>query len=461
MSHDAKPTSMRKRWLHIASAVAILALVGVWWTGALALWPRYQAQEAVREGRLDDAELYVRRALWIDGGSAESYFLLARIERKAGMLQEFTETLQSAIEHGLSVDLADRERLLAQAQSGQIAETQAELDYWLLHGDDKDGPELLEAYVNGCLISARLQQAAALIDGWEEVYPDDPQPNYFRGRMMMFSRAHEQAVEQFRSALQKRPGHFAAAYLLGQVLVLQNKVEEALEYFQQSSEGIRDNAAARIAAAKALRTLGRVDEAREILQEVVLLPDDDIRRSYRRVGDRFEGAPAHFELGNLESTLGNHAVALPLLEAAVRANPRDLTARYAYGISLRGVGRIDEAATELAAVSEARAALVEVDQLADRVAADPSLVDERVRIGELYMTHESQLTGEYWLKSALVRDPGNSRAHELLADYYDQRALDDDAYAGLADYHRQMANAGRGATTTENGFPSPAAPDAS
>ncbi len=438
MAPEAPRTRRPRRWLHLIAGIAVVGLVAIWWTGALAIWPRHQAQQAIHEGRLDEAETLIRRALWIDGGSAESYFLLARIQRKLGSLPEFVDSLDEAVEQGLSRERAERERLLAQAQSGQIAETQAELDYWLLHAEDAEGPELLEAYVNGCLVSARLNEAGVLIDGWEEAFPADPQPNYYRARMLMYTREHEQAAEQLRRALEKRPEHHAAAYLLGQVLIQQNKIDEALVYFQQSTE-MHYNAAPLIAEAKTLRTLGRVDEARTVLQGVIELPEEELRLSYRRVGDRYEGAPAHFELGNLESALGNHEAALPFLEEALRANPRDLTARYAYGISLRGVGRVDEAAVELATVSDARQELVEVDGLADRVAADPTLVEERVRIGELYLTYESQLTGEYWLKTALVRDPDNPRAHALLATLYEERAREDDDYAGLAAYHRQMA----------------------
>jgi tetratricopeptide (TPR) repeat protein len=231
----------------------------------------------------------------------------------------------------------------------------------------------------------------------------------------------------------------------------QNRPQDALEQFRQC-ESMKYNAAPRIGEARALRSLGEVDEARRILEAVVTLSREDVRRSFQRVGDRFEGAPAKLELGTLESASGRYKQALPWLDAAVRANPRDLSARHAWGIALRGVGRNDEAARELAAVREARIALREVDRLADLIHKNPDLVDERVRIGELYLKYESQLTGEFWLNTALARDPRNKRARELLAELYESRAADDPAYRPLAEHHRQLADESpERSETDENG----------
>lgn len=440
MSPEARRSTKRRR-LHVISVVAIVALVAVWWTGGFGIWPRRQAMRAIAAGRLDEAESWIRRALLLDRGSAESYFLLARIQRRQGQLREFDESLRRASARGLARQRADKERLLAQAQSGQIEPIQSQLDEFLIRGDS-DGREVFEAYVNGCLAAARLDEAALLIDGWERTFPDDPQPNYYRGRLLKHYQQYERAAEQFERALEKRPDHYAAVYLLGQLLLLQNRTQQALVLFQQC-DAVRYNAAARIAQAKALRALGRIDEARSLLESVVQLPEEQVRLSFQRVGDRYEGAPAHFELGSLESTAGRYEAALRWLDEAVRANPQDLSARYARGIALRGVGRAEEAAQEFQAVIEARRALREVDRLADLVSSDPTLVEERVRIGELYLTYESKKTGEYWLKTALARDPHHARAHELLARYYQERSGDDAAYTGLAEHHRRLADNSR------------------
>lgn len=427
----------RRKRLFLLTGAVIAVVAITWWSGALAAWPRRQAEEAIRANDLDGAEVHIRRAIRRNPGSADSWFLLARIQRKQGLLDEFARSLDRAASRGLDHRRAEKERLLAKAQSGDVASVQTQLDDMLIRGD-ADGREVLEAYVNGCLKAARMPQAETLIDGWINEFPDDAQPYYYNGRLLMFYGRNDAAEKQFLAALERVPEHHASAYLLGKILMQENRPQEALERFEQC-DSMKYNAAPRIAQARAMRTIGRVDDARRILEQVVQLPAEDVRQSFRRVGDRYEGAPAHLELGGLELAAGRHEKALPWLDAAVRANPHDLAARHALGIALRGAGRAEDGARELKTVREARAALREVDRLADMVQANPALVDERVRIGELYLMYESQLTGEYWLKTALVRDPDHQRAHRLLADYYEERARENPAYDRLARLHRQKA----------------------
>ncbi len=386
---------------------------------------------------LDQAETLVGYAILIGPPSVDDYILLARIQRKQGNLDAFDRSLKRASELGAGPRLIEIERLLAQAQSGRIEGIQNQLDKLLVKGES-DGQEVLEAYVNGCLASARLKQAETLISGWEKAFPTDCQPSYFRGRLMMFYGKNNEAATAFKSTLSTQPKHFPAAYLLGQILMQENRPDEALIQFRLSNK-MSHNAASRIAEAKALRSLGRVDEARDVLQETVLLSREQTRKSFQRVGDRYEGLPAQMELGNLELAVNNYAAAIQWLDEVVIENPGDLSSRHARGIALRGAGRTEEAARELQAVKDARIALREVDRLGDLVNKNPDLVDERVRIGELYLTHESKLTGEYWLKTALARNPDHQRAHQLLSELYETYAKQDDRYAAVAEYHRQRS----------------------
>jgi tetratricopeptide (TPR) repeat protein len=421
----------------------ILLLLGVlglcWWGGVLAWWPRSQARAALEVGHLDEAETWLRRAVRLAPADEHSQFLLARVQRKQGDLARFERSLQRAVGLGLDADLAQKERILAQAQAGGVGAVGRQLDQMLIQGGI-DGGEVLEAYINGCLKEARLKQAAALIEGWMQTTPDDPRPYYFAGRLQLHYGNSEKAQESFGQALAREPELHAAAYLVGQILLQQNRPEEALQQFSQAGR-MTYNSAPLVGRARALRSLGRVDEARQVLEEVVARPEHDVRTSFQRVGDRYEGAVAAFELGSLESAVGNHESALKWLDVAVEANPRDLSARHARGIALRSVGRSGEAAAELEAVREARLALREVDRLADLIDRNPQLVDERVRIGELYLRHESLLTAEFWLKSALTLRPDSPRAHARLAELYEQRAGENAAYQALAEQHRREAGA--------------------
>ena len=438
MANKTKNPKPQRRGLRFWIPFVIIVGIFLWWIGTFSAVPRILAQRALEEHNLDKAEAMIRNAIRIGPKIAGDQILLARVLRKQGNHGAFDEALQQALALGADQQTTDVERLLAQAQSGSLDKIRARLDGLLISGG-ADDRELLEAYVNGCLASARLPEAETLLTGWASSFPDDAQPRYYRGRLLMFYGQNQKAAEEFRAALKQNPGHHPAAYLLGQILTQENRPADALESFRSAGSMIY-NAAPRIGEAKALRSLGRVDEARNILQSVTEMQPGRIRKSYHRVGDRYEGLPAHLELGNLELADDQYEQALRWLDPAVEANSGDLSARHARGIALRGAGRSEEAARELEAVRAARLALREVDRLADLVDSNPDLIEERVRIGEIYLTHESKLTGEYWLKTALARDATHRRAHQLLADLYYSRAVEDDRYAKLAEHHRLHAD---------------------
>ena len=437
MSEPPTPRRSRKSLLLKGAVFSVIVLGGIWWAGLLGIWPRHQAEQAIKSHRLDSAEQSIRQAIHIEGRTAENLFLLARVLRKQGAMDEFQSSLKQAYDLGIDRKRIEAELLLAQAQAGQIQPIQQQLDDLLIHGGTDD-EEVLEAYVNGCLVAARLGQAETLIDGWVRAMPETAQPYYYRGRLMLFYRKMTQAREALTKALEIEPQHCAAAYALGTVLVEENRLDDALQMFQLASQ-TRYNAAARVQVAKTLVDLARSDEAREILKQVLQEPEDDVRRGFQRLGERYEGNPAALVLGDLCMNAGDYQQAYQWLQQAVAANPGDLTARHSLGLVLRGIGETEAAAAELKAVSEAREALQEVDRLVDLVSTNQELVAERVRVGELYLKYESKLTGEYWLKSALTRDPENQRAHELLAEYYAEKARTDPRYDEQARHHRTMA----------------------
>ncbi|MHC4876421.1 MAG: tetratricopeptide repeat protein [Planctomycetota bacterium] len=412
MAEYSNNLTMRQRAFR-GGVLLFTILLGAWWCGAAGFWPRREARLALDAHRLDDAEKMVRRAIQFEGETRENLLLLARVTRKQGELSRFRQILDQAEQAGADQEQIVAEVILAQAQSGDIDAVQSQLDAMLI-GGGTDDEEVLEAYVNGCLTAARISQAETLITGWIKTFPESAQPHYYNGRLLLYQERTAEAAAALKKALAAKPDHYAAAYVLGKVLAEDSQHEDALRQFEQALN-VTYNAAARIEYARMLTMLARTDEAREILLDVAELDQDAVRISYRRVGDRFEGHPAARALGSLELAAGDHAAALRWLDMAVNANPGDLDARHQRGLALRGVGRTDEAVEELNRVSEARAALREVDRLVDLIETQPGLVEERVRIAELYITHESKLTGEYWLRTALVRDPDHGKALSLLA----------------------------------------------
>lgn len=434
----------RKWFLPIASLLIPLLLVLAWSLGSFGYAAHADAQAALRAHRIDYAEQRVLTAMSRGMSSGETYFLLARIKRKQGDLDGLRENLDKAEAAGVSRDRIEGERLLARAQAGFIPQLELELDA-LLRGSGIEPDEVFEAYVNGCLAAARLEDAENLLGAWKQQSPLSAQANYFDARYLLFYGRTEEAARRLKRALELEPRHYCAAYLLAKVYAARNNPQQALPHFEHALQ-MTYSACVQIEYAKSLRVLGQLDEARQVLRQVTALSRDVLEKGFQRVGERFEGAPAHLELGQLELAANHAEAARGLLEVAVREDQNDLAARHAYGLALRAVGETAKAARELEAVREARKALREVDHLADLVEADADLVEERVKIGELYMKYGSKLTAVYWLKTALARDPAHGRAHELLAGYYTEKAAKDADFQQLADFHARLAsmNSARG-----------------
>lgn len=431
---------MRRRaaW---AAACAALALVLCWASGGFA-WVLHQWMARALAARdyeaADDALGWVRR-LRVE--TPHTSYWEARLRRKQLRIADVPELLQAAARGGVDADLIRREAVLLRAQTGDLGPVRQELNL-LLSRAGEDGPEICEAYVNGCFIAGEFDLATTILAHWQADYPRDPQPHYARGRYFEFLGRTQEGVDEFQSALEKEPEHWPARYNLGRALLALGRAEEALNALAPSAR-MRNNAAPEWRRAQALRALGRNDECRAILEELVRRRDEDIRASFVRVGEPERGRPIELELGAFLVSAGEHSAALSWLDRALEAEPRNLEARWARGLALRGLGRDEEAASEMADVERVRLLLKETDHLVDEVMQHPEEphVEECTQIGATYLKHAEARKGEFWLRTALNRDATYAPAHALLADYYAELARTEPAYQHLAERHRLAAGA--------------------
>lgn len=414
--------------------VVALGLAGfAWRTGSLGVRMVAAAKDAIATRNLDLAEEKTRDALrWAP--TASNRFLLARVLRKKGDIEAFAEALKAAEHAGVDPFDVELEAALSYAQSGRINQVESLL-FAAIESRSEAAEEAFEAYVNGCLFSARLDEASSAISEWITVFPQSANAHFYDGRLRSFYGQSQQAKTSFEKALAIRPNHFPAAYLLGAIAEGSNDHEEALRLFRVSS-GLRHNAAARLGEARVLRSIGSVEAARQVLESLLTLSSDTLSTGFKRYGERYEGDPVRRELGSLEVAAGNYTKAHELLDRAIEANPRDLAAMQARGLAHRGMGNNDLAAKDLETVREIRKSLRDVDRLVDLIGKNPEVVDERVEVGRIYVEYGSKLTGEYWLKSALSRDPDCLEAHRLLAELYASWSKQDALFRDREAYHR-------------------------
>ena len=405
-----------QRRRRIACGVLLAAIATAWYQDALSAYPNRKADRCLKIDHLDDAEWWLDLSEMCLDQNPRTSLLRARIARKKGDAELFTDYLRSFIDQGGSPDRAEKENILAAAAAGQSPALMGQLAD-LLIAQDIDTDEVCCAFANGFLVANDLQQAFVLIHEWKQSFPEDPRPHYANGRVQDHLSNQAVAEQEYLLALDRVPDHYPSAFALGRLLLENNHPAEALDCFRICLP-MKHSAAARIGEAKCLRQLGEIDQAKQILDNVVSLPLEELRTAYERVSETIEGRPDCAELGSLLVSTGEAEEAINYLTMALDANPRDLDVRYSRGIALRETGRVEEGLAEIASVSAAREELTRADRIVDSIDPTRPQVPERIQIGEIYLNHGSFKTSEFWLLSALSHDHENPRALELLIRLY-------------------------------------------
>ncbi len=188
-------------WL-IVVAVPVAATLA--WQPGWAWYHLRQARQALELRDHDRALAQLLSARRMAGPRSDVEFWLARTYRRQGQLPTMSEHLERAWRLGADKSLLEREQWLAQAQSGQLRETEPHLAKLLqMAGDDL--PDVCQAYVSGFFANLRFDEADALLAGWEKDFPNDPEPHFLRGHGQEMRLNAGEAVSAYRRGLQLAP----------------------------------------------------------------------------------------------------------------------------------------------------------------------------------------------------------------------------------------------------------------
>lgn len=421
-------------WL-LLLAIALVA----WFSGTPSRLVTSYVRGVLAKFELDAAEKWLNIADAYLPSDPVRELLQARIARKKSDYASMDKHLAKAKLLGADATAVQIEEAMAAAQSGALELVEVQLFKWLESGVG-DIDEISDAYANGLAANSRFETLNQVLDAWQRDYPNDPRPDYRRGRVHEYFQLWQQAEEAYKKSLSRNSSFYPSRYRLGRVLILQRKMEEAQEEFRLCTDMHRPEAAM-TSLAICYRSLGGAKEAKALLEEVLKSTPEQIAESY----DALEESPEYFEaasnLGDLESEAGNYAEAEKWLRLALEKNKRDLQSRYSLAVTLRELGRVDEAQKEFDFVTESRKALEQVNPLRNQIVENPQDPALRVKLGELLLTYESERNGRFWISSAFSIDPNYRPAHEALAKHYQEQSISDTKLKALADYHTQAAKA--------------------
>ncbi len=237
--------------------------------------------------------------------------------------------------------------------------------------------------------------------------------------------ARELALRDYQRALELDPDRSEVRLRLALILLEHANPPEALPHLERLHRAQPDRPEVLVGLARCRFLQGEVDEARRLFDAVLAAHPDHTAALVQR--------------GKLELVTDHAALAEALVRRALQADPADLESHYTLYRSLQQQpGREPEADVELARYNALKADVERLAVLLQEevdLAADPAAVASE--IGALFLRLGQPEAAQHWLQDALKRDPRHQRAHELLAEYFEQNNQPDQA----AEHRRAAAEA--------------------
>jgi tetratricopeptide (TPR) repeat protein len=420
------------RWQTLKwTVVACLALSGL--SGAILAWSRWraareltgiafhwrEAQEALQAGDFPRAREHLERCVERSPAHAESHFLLARASRRADDLESAETHLKIAEVLLWPSEDITFERLLTQAQLGNLGGTEATLLERVEENPALD--ELsLEAIIKGYLVMYRLPEAAHLATRWLSRYPDRWQPWLYRGRAHYLHHALGRAVADYRRALEVQPHHRQGRLWYASALLLDGRFREALPVFQKYVEDYPDDLPGLLGLANCYQMLKQSTEAEECLDRL-------LRRDPKHAAGLLLRA-------RLDLDRDAPQQALVWLKKAEEAAPHEVDIVGALILAYRQLGKAAEAKRYQERHDELRALTKRLDVLRNEILRSPGELGPRYEAGLLSLRLDQPREARDWLLSALALDLNHRPTHEALARCYEQLGE-----KHLAEYHRRRA----------------------
>jgi tetratricopeptide (TPR) repeat protein len=405
-----RANGVRSRWRRTAAVLGGAVLLGV--AGYLWAWPHLrayhywrQAEAATDQFDLLGAHQHLQACLetWPDG--PETNFRMARVCRRVNFYAEAERYLAEAERLGFDADEVALERLLLQAQTGEVRDVLETLVHYLQTGH-RDELLIFEALVAGLLDIYHLQETERWCTVWLERYPEDWRPYYSRARAYQLDRRTDRALDDYRQALVRKPDADEVRFAFGDALREHGLLHEALPQLRHCHERHPEDPVVLVSLGSCYRMLGEPERARQLL-------------------DGWLEKHPHTEVGVLalrgqvERDLSDPEKALPWLQAAERLAPNNPVALSELVNVLRKLGQMEQAAQYSRKLEDIHQQMDRLRILAHRVSRNPENVELRAEVGTLLLRTGNKRNALRWLLSVLDLDPGHPPTHLALADYYD------------------------------------------
>jgi Flp pilus assembly protein TadD len=408
-------------------ALGAIALIGGGWYVRAHYWlPKKHiesAETALDHRNFEEARRELDLYLETRPNDPRGHFLRAQAARRAGDLSAAEEHL-ARCEH-LQNDKPDPEVgdtklewALLEVQRGKLLEMDSYLRRQLRkHGSDS--VLILETMSWELMRRNRLQEALALLNGWLEIRPDEYEAHVRRGWVADHLLDFDQAIKDYRQALELQPDHDSVRLRIAELLVERNRASEAIEEIEGLRQLKPDDRDTALCFARALRLLNRTDEAKQVLDTLLAAHGSFVAA----MGVRAQ----------LAIEAGQTAEAEALLQKAAALEPLNRQINYTLLQCQKQLGKTQEAKETQARVAQADEQLKKMAEIVRKVMEQPYDPALRYEAGMIFLQNGMTREGLHWLSTALDAYPAHRPTHEALAQYYEKAGQKD-----RAAYHRQF-----------------------
>ncbi len=404
------PTPVRRstrRWAFALLVALGLGAAGWWGYREFALdrhWQAAQAALELHDGWRAYEELQPCLLAW--GDRQEILLVAARAARLAGALDD-AEAHVAACERLAPTDDDVRfERMLLQAQQGDLQPYQEPLRRLLATPDERQ-PTVLAALAGGLADTLQINEAAAYLDKIAQRDPEFVPMLLLAGELRVRYQHPTEARPFLEKAVERLPHALTPRLRLAECLLQLGAVREAAAHLELLRQQRPDHAEVLLALARCRGYRNQSDSAQKLLDHLLLKHPQHLE--------------ALVERGRLEQRVGDPILAQSWLRRALEINPDHLAAWQILEASCLAAAQADPARACRVEIERIELESGRVQRLVVQAAQAPTpSVTVLTEVGDRWRRLHNGREAQKYLFSALQIDPRHGPTHRALAELFEQ-----------------------------------------
>jgi tetratricopeptide (TPR) repeat protein len=415
--------SIRSKATLVVALVIFPPAVAVASYFAIAKYREAHRIESIRElfaaRHYDQAREPLRRWLAARSSLGEAHYYEAWLAVADDRSREAFEAIERATKLSFDSKLLRCLTAILHSRAGQSNEAELVLRQALDDGSEPRA-EVAQELARIYLRTFRLERAASVIERWNRLAPEKPEPYLWSNEIASRSDGDAAAlILNYRQALARDPKLDKARLGLAEQLTRDRRYAEAEQEFRTYLEHYPHDVSALVGLGRIAFQRGDHDQASKHFEAALAV---DPRQP-----------EALKELAQTDMRRRRFSQACRRLELLVQLDPYDPEIRYSYAQALKLQGDDDRARPEFELATRLRQEQDRLVDLRHKLLKTPSDLESRFEVARWMLQHGHDKEGLDWTKEILRTEPTHAPTHRLLVDYHQKHGE-----PGLANYHRTM-----------------------